>query len=258
MANDNPIVVKILSDTSSASLSFNENIKKYADSIFGNRIYKYLEKKEFDKFIKNNKNHKKYNYISTLVVGNSVDDPYLSFRLGVCGPSYYKIPVMSTAFYLVDKKTPYHLSEGDIKFMILNFKNEIDVNIEKIRTTKKGPFVKKSAKELNPNAEELKNLTLLVVDKDWNFGHYYGDYDLKKFITKLKEVYHYKIEIVDRDRVEQAILKNEKGVAFIFRDAKIYKAENFKELFADYSPPNFFRDLGVMKKYFDFLVESVE
>ena len=79
IANTKPIVVLQLDEGDKNAAIFNNYVKKYAEEIFGtSRIEKYLNKKEFDKFIKGNK--EKYNFIGFKFI---VDDfnPSFFFKL---------------------------------------------------------------------------------------------------------------------------------------------------------------------------------
>lgn len=145
-----------------------------------------------------------------------------------------KSTLFKTSFYVI--------SESDIKFVLGTFKNQVESNIDKedvsIRTLIKESN-NSSLKDLNPNSNELKDLKLLI-DKDLSD---------QTVIQQFKEEYKYEYELVDRDRIETAILSNEKGVAFIYEFFKplpyfknsnlnyytnlfyIFKAEDYSQLF---------------------------
>ena len=78
----------------------------------------------------------------------------------------------------------------------------------------------KSLVELNPDAKELKDLTLLI-DKDL-----VGE----SFVKDFSAVYKYKFEFVESARIEQAILNNEKNVAFIFEYCQLASNGKFATL----------------------------
>ncbi|MGV7107942.1 hypothetical protein [Flavobacterium sp. U410] len=230
LATTKPIVVRLLDENDENSAIYNPNIKKYAEEFFGKeRIKKYLVGKEFINFVTSKKYKEKYNFIGTYN-NKSIKPGEMLLYYGLCG---YKIDY--NAYFLVEdfdfkeKQKFYLITEADIKFTLSLFKLKmqfaLENNFESYKEYKKA-FVEnamnKSPKKLNPNAMELKDLTLLV-DKDL------ADENTTDYFNSN---YKYKIEIVDKSRIDEAILNNEKGIAFLFNHDKcIYKTEDLSRLY---------------------------
>ena len=91
---------------------------------------------------------------------------------------------------------------------------------------------------MNPNVNELKELTLLIDKNMFN----------EKILKRLKESYKYKYEIVESSKIDEIVFSNQKGYAFIYPYFKpmalvtsnivystdmyyIYKSEDYTQLF---------------------------
>ncbi|RBA29666.1 hypothetical protein [Flavobacterium tibetense] len=253
IANTKPIIVLQLDENDKNAANFNPYIKKYVEEVFGaSRIEKYLTEKEFNKFIKGNK--EKYNFIG-FKYNTKAPFTYTNIFFGICGKAFminsgylmtynYNYDAKKSTFF----KTKFQLiSEADIKFALTTFKNTIDnaMNFENDDfSMSEGMKYSKEAtlKSMNPNASKLSNLTLLI-DKEM----FSEDY-----IKQFKSEYKHKYEFVDRVRIEKAILDNEKGYAFVYEHFKpmagkrsdefveyryytilyyIYSSENYEQLF---------------------------
>lgn len=214
IANTKPIIVLQLDEDDENAVVFNPNIKKYVEEIFGvQRVEKYLSEKEFNKFIKGNK--EKYNFIGFKTNKSSSDGWFTSIYFGICGKAFmvnngfllmqnYNIDNKKSTFLKTEFK---QLSEADINFAIKAFKSQIDYGIQNPDMYSMKEMIangKKSPKELNPRAKELKNLTLLI---DKNLVG-------KNFENVFTNKYKYSLEFVESTRIDQAILNNE-NVAFI-------------------------------------------
>ncbi|MCO6161732.1 hypothetical protein [Flavobacterium sp. NRK F7] len=239
IALNKPIVILQLDESNEYASVYNTNIKKYAEEYFGaNRIEKYLPYKEFKKFIKGNK--EEYNFIGFQydIVNHH---GFFQIYFGITGKAFMiNGGYLSTVIYedksTLFKKVTLKLTEADIKFAVGTFKNEIvngfQTGDKSLRDLMKES--KKSLKEINPTANALKGMTLLL-DKDL-LG--------ENFINEFSKNYKYKFEAVDKSRIDSAILNNEKDVAFLFEycrpssDSKfytmlyIYKAEDNSLLFS--------------------------
>lgn len=284
IANTKPIVVMQLDEDDENAATFNPNIKKYVEEIFGaERVHEYLKEKDFKKFIKKNK--EKYNYIGfNYVHKKAIDNPFAftSIFFGICGKAFMMGDgSLITYHYQYDKenssffKTKFQvITESDIKFAIGTFKKSIVNGLEQEDLSMK-EMIKKSKetslKSMNPNSNELKDLTLLI-DKDVLS---------EEHINQFKTEYNYKYEIVSHERIEQAILNNEKGFAFTYEHFKplakkdnigaltiryaarlfyIYSAEDYKQMFF-YVPKTSsmgFRAGGVKKEDMVSMDEYVE
>jgi hypothetical protein len=214
IANSKPIIILQLDEDDENAAVFNPNIKKYSEEIFGaERVEKYLTTKEFYKFIKGNKG--KYNFIGFKANKSSNDGWFTSLYFGICGKAF----MINNGFLLMqnynvdNKKSTFlktefkQLSEADIKFALKAFKSQIEYGIQNPDMYSMKEMIangKKSPKELNPRAEELKNLTLLI---DKNLVG-------KNFENEFTNKYKYSFEFVERTRIDQAILDDE-NVAFI-------------------------------------------
>lgn len=230
LATTKPIVIKLLKEKDANAVIWNSNVKKYAEQTFGNdRIYQCLIEKEFRKFVMNKKHKGDYIYLS---IYND-----LSFKpvktilyLGFCGYSITSNAAFCSVIYEVKKREKFHpVTEADIKFSFLLIKNQLDYALENNHVSfkeAKVDLLKKyeaPPKSLNPNAKEIKELTLLI---DKNIKGF--DEDINFFITN----YKYKVELVDKNRIDNAILNNEKGIAFIFNiDKSIYKTEDLSLIY---------------------------
>lgn len=253
IANTKPIVVLQLDEDDKNAANFNPFIKKYVEEIFGaSRVEKYLTEKEFNKFIKGNK--EKYNFIG-FKYNTKPPFTYTNIFFGICGKAF-----MINDGYLItynynydEKKSTFFkskfqlISEADIKFALSSFKTYIvnganydgeDVSLGDAMKYSKNATLK----SMNPNANKLSSLTLLI-DKDM-FG--------EDYVKQFKSDYKYKYEFVDRARIEKAILENEKGYAFVYDNFRplagknsndfveyryytilyyIYSAEDYEQLF---------------------------
>lgn len=265
-ANTKPIVVLQLDEDDINASNFNPYIKKYVEEVFGtSRVEKYLTKKEFNKFIRGNK--EKYNFIGFKYNTNKFT--YTNIYFGICGKGFmvnggylmtynYNYDEKKSSFF----KTKFQLiSEADIKFALTTFRSTIEKGVLQDEMSM-GEMMKQSKnstlKSMNPTANKLSTLTLLI-DKDM----FSEDY-----INQFKSEYKYKYEFVDRSRIEKAILENEKGYAFIYEHYKpmagketkdfveyrfytilyyIYSAENYEQLFL-YVPSMKGIRLGGLKK----------
>jgi len=247
-----PIVILQLDESDENASVYNTSIKKYAEEFFGaDRIEKYLSEKEFKKFIKGNK--EKYNFIG-FEYNKRKSLWFTQLYFGITGKVFminngflmsynYNLDEEKSTFF---KSTFQIISEADIKFVLGTFKSDIESGIEKGDVSLKS-LMKESKdvtlKDLNPNSAELKDLNLLI-DKDLVDDN---------FINQFKNEYKFKYELVDRNRIESAILSNEKGVAFTYEYYKplagktktdnfetsyyaimlyIYKAEDYSQLFS--------------------------
>ena len=251
IANTKPIVVLQLDEDDKNAANFNPFIKKYVEEIFGaSRVEKYLTEKEFNKFIKGNK--EKYNFIG-FKYQTKAPFTYTNIFFGICGKAFMiNGGYLMTYNYNYDEKkstffnTKFQLiSEADIKFALKTFKTNIENGAQQ-EDLSMSEMIKQSKntslKSMNPNANKLSSLTLLI-DKDM-FG--------ENYVKQFKSEYKYKYEFVDRARIEKAILENEKGYAFIYEHFKpmagkksddfveyryysilyyIYSAENYEQLF---------------------------
>ena len=230
IATTKPIIVRLLEEDDENAAVYNQSIKKYAEEFFGkDRIEKYLIGKEFINFVTSKKNKDKYNFIGTYN-NRSVKPGETLLYYGLCGYKIdYNAYFLVQAYQIQKKEKFYQLTEADIKFTLNLFKQKmqfaINNNYQSSKEFKKA-FVdngmNKSSKELNPKAKELKDLILLV-DKD------IADKGATDYI---KSNYKYKVEIVDKSRIDSAILSNEKGVAFIYNHDKcIYKTEDLSRIY---------------------------
>jgi hypothetical protein len=230
IATTKPIVVRLLPEDDGNAIVYNRCIKKYAEEFFGkDRIEKYLTDKEFLKFVKSKKNKGKYNFIGTYN-NKSVKPGETLLYYGLCGyKNDFNAYFLVQAYEIQKKEKFYPLTEADIKFTLSLFKQKMQFalnnNFQSYKEFKEA-FVdngmNKSSKELNPRAKDLKDLVLLV-DKD------FADKDATDYI---KSNYKYKVEIVDKSRIDTAILSNEKGVAFIYNNDKcIYKTEDLSRIY---------------------------
>jgi hypothetical protein len=251
IANTKPIIVLQLDEDDINSLSFNPYIKKYAEEIFGaDRIEKYLTKKEFNKFIKGNK--EKYNFIGFKYM-TKAPFTYTNIFFGISGKAFmtnngyllsynYNYDEKKSTFF----KTKFQLiSEADIKFALTTFKNSID-NGALQEDLSMGEMIKQSKnmslKTMNPKTSNLKDLILLIDESLLS----------EDYIKQFKTEYKYKFEFVDKARIEKAVLENEKGYAFVYEHFKpmagkksdefveyryysilyyIYSTENYDQLF---------------------------
>ncbi|MDD3005884.1 hypothetical protein [Flavobacterium sp.] len=251
IANTKPIVVLQLDEDDKNAANFNPYIKKYVEEVFGaSRVEKYLTEKEFNKFIKGNK--EKYNFIG-FKYQTKAPFTYTNIFFGICGKAF-----MINGGYLMtynynydEKKSTFFnskfrlISEADIKFALNTFKTSIENGVKQ-EDLSMGDMIKQSKnsslKSMNPNSNKLKDLTLLI-DKDMLSEDY---------VKQFKSEYKYKYEFVDKARIEKAMLENEKGFAFIYEHFKpmagkksddfveyryysilyyIYSAENYEQLF---------------------------
>lgn len=211
LANTKPIVILQLDENDENAAVYNPNIKKYAELYFGaDRIEQYLPKKEFDKFIKKNK--EKFIFIG-FEYNNSNAKWFTQFYLGITGKSFMiNGGYLSTINYddksKIFKTEVKKFTEADIKFAIGTFKNEINYGIshEDLSFREMMKNGDKSLSELNPNCKDLKNLTLLIDKNQVN----------DRFLKELKSKYKFKYEIVESSVIEDAILNNDKSVAFLF------------------------------------------
>jgi hypothetical protein len=211
-ANIKPIVIMQLDDDDDNAAIYNTNIKKYAEFYFGkDRIEKYLSKKEFKKFIKKNK--EKYCFIG-FKFNNTYKVWFTEMFFGISGKGFMVNGgyLSSFAFYNKSrglKNIIHKFSEADIKLSLKTFKDNIDYGISHEDLSFKEIRARGSLSysELNPNAQELKKLILLI-DKN--------SVD-DKFIETFTKNYKYSFEFVETSRIEQAILNNEEGVAFTYK-----------------------------------------
>ncbi len=234
IANTKPIVVMQLDADDENAATFNPNIKKYVEEVFGaERIEKYLTEKDFNKFIKGNK--EKFNYIGFSYRTNKFY--YTNLYFGICGKSFMMGDGRLVSHnYLYDEdrssffKTKFQLiTESDIKFAIGVFKTTIENGVQQEDLSFK-ELMKKSKevtlKTMNPNAKSLKDLTLLI-NKD------IVNDDL---INQFKSNYKYKFEIVENSRIEEVILNNEDGYAFTYEYFKpLAKKDNVGDLTINYA-----------------------
>ena len=251
ISNTKPIVVLQLDEDDKNAAIFNNYVKKYAEEIFGtSRIEKYLNKKEFDKFIKGNK--EKYNFIGFKY---HLKEPFTFTNVffGICGKAFminggylmtynYNYDEKKSTFF----KTKFQLiSEADIKFALKSFKTNIEKGVQQ-EDLSMSEMMKQSKntslKSMNPNSNKLKELTLLI-DKDMLS---------EEMVKQFKSEYNYKYEFVDKARIEKTMLENEKGYAFMYEHYKplsirhsddifeyhyysilyyIYSSENYEQLF---------------------------
>lgn len=224
IATTKPIVIKLLNEKGTNAAIWNSCVKKYAEQTFGNdRIYKCLIVKEFRKFAMNKKNRGEYMYLS---IYNDLSKPSRTIiYLGFCGYSITSNASFCSVEYEIEKREKFYpVTEADIKFSFLLIKNQLDYALKNNHLSfkeAKADLLKKyelEPKSLNPNAKEIKELTLLI---DKNIKGF--DEDINFFITN----YKYKVELVDKSRIDNAILNNEKGIAFIYNiDKSIYKTED--------------------------------
>lgn len=238
IANSKPIILLELDQKDSNSEIFNSNIKKYVQQYFGeSRISQYLKPKEFEKAIRKNKeefifigykyNKSGSNWFTQIFLG--IND--VSFMIN--GGYLSSVNFDDKSKWL--KSVTKQFTESDIKFAIATFKNQIDYGIshDDLSFKEMRQNANKSLEELNPKVSELKDLTLLI-DKDL-----VGE----KFIKEFSSIYEYKYEFVESNRIQQAILNNEKDVAFIFENCQptangrfvtllyIYKGEDLSNIF---------------------------
>lgn len=225
-----PIVVKLLNENNPNSVIWNSNIKKYAESIFGaDRIFKYLDEKEFKKFVTKRKYRDQYLCLS-LYYDSSTQIRETIIYLKSCGYSItYKSPGPLEILKAEKNNTYFVLTEADLKMTLTLIKERLDyllIDNKEVFAKAKEDLLKQyktSSKVLNPSASELKDLTLLIDRKVSGF-----DDKIENLISN----YKYKIQLVDKSRIDEAILNNEKGYAFLLNNYKsIYKTEDLHKIY---------------------------
>lgn len=210
---------------------YNSYIKKYVEMYWDKSlIHDYLTETEFKAFEKDKKNKSKFTFISSKYNNNSskahqkaqvnggvfadnanfTNNIQISF--GILGEKFPMTDNALIAFFFASldkgffkKEVKHAFKESDLKFCVNYFKttitnslnSESDSEIEKMSN-------KDKVKLMNINAKELKKLTLLVDEK------LVSDSFLKEF----KDKYKYKYEIVNEERIDEAILNNEEGYAY--------------------------------------------
>lgn len=207
---------------------YNTYIKKYVEIYWDKAlIHAYMTESEFKNFEGDKKNKKKYTFITSKYNNNSskahrkahangvfssnanfTNNTQISF--GIIGEKFPMtdnalamqfFPDVNQGFFKNSKKHSFR--ESDLKFCVKYFKNYMneitttDTNLDKMSNKEKVAY-------MNRNAKELKQLTLLV-DKDLVS---------ESFLKEFKKKYKFKYELVDAERVENAILNNEEGYAY--------------------------------------------
>lgn len=120
-----------------------------------------------------------------------------------------------------------------------NFQSFREFKIEYVQKV-----MNESPEKTNPNAKDLKDLILLV---DKNIAD-------KKATDFIKSTYKYKVEVVDKSRIENAILNNEKGIAFIDNiDKSIYRSDDLSRIYQYFYIPK----TKVIVHFFGFNDENI-
>lgn len=234
LVNKLPIVVLLKTEKDENDIQYNKFVKKYVEEFFGaERVHAYLNFKEFNKFIKDKSNKNKFSFIGYEYVINRNPSKGLTMEgidyvnvhqifLGICGKNFMtNYGYLSAIVYpdgqknLLKKKEKFTIDESLMKFALTYFKNQIN----DVLSGDEASFTY-SLSDLNKNASNLKNLTLLV---DKNIVD-------EKFLEDLKKNYSYKFEIVDSERIKKAILENENGVAFFHNHFQPMASRQFANL----------------------------
>ena len=239
IANTKPIILLQLPDSDPNAQIFNSNLKKYVEQYFGaSRIAQYLQPKDFVKAI--GKNKKEFIFIG-YKYNKSGSTWFTQIYLGINDVAFMINGGYLSSVNFEDKSkfmksAVKQFTEADIKFAIATFKIQIDYGVchDDLSFGEMRKNASKTPAELNPSVKELSNLTLLI-DKN-----VVGE----KFVKEFTSTYKYKFEFVESVRIEQAILNNEKNVAFLFEYCQptanggfatllyIYKGDDLSNLFS--------------------------